>query len=404
MATKSKTYLWKGRDKAGKRHKNEIQAANEQLVRAYLRKQGIYATSVIEKPKSIFTIKGRIYNKQIMSFSRQVATMLKAGMPIVKTLSLIADGIQKPINFRELVKQLHHHIETGNSFSEALEQHPKQFDSLYIALVRAGEEAGKLDETMEKIAQTKEKAQRIKNKVKKALVYPSIVIAVAILVTTLLLTIVIPIFESFFSGFNSELPLPTLLVISASHIARDWGLLTSFLILGAIFAILILRQRNHRFHYWLANIGLNLPILGKLFRLSATARFSRTLSVLFESGLPLVKGLQTTAAATGNIVYEKACLQVAENVSYGTQLSFALQNTGLFDNFVIQMIEVGEESGSLETTLNNIANTYEEDLGFRVENFLTLLEPIVIGILSVIVGFLVIAMYMPIFTMGDIIG
>ncbi len=399
-----KTYLWKGTDKTGKRHKNEIQAANEQLARAYLRKQGIYATSVIEKPKSIINLKGNIQDKHIVRFSRQVETMLKAGMPMVKVLALIADGIQKPVRFRELVRQLQHDVENGNSFSESLAQFPKQFDQLYIALVRAGEEAGRLDEVMGKIAQSKEKSQRVKSKVKKALMYPSIVVIVAILVTTLLLTFVVPIFEDFFTGFDKSLPLPTQLVIEISHLVRDWGLLIFSILLGAFFIVLALKRRNRRFRYWLANIGLNLPVIGSFFRLSAIARFSRTLAVLFESGVPLIRGLQTTAAATGNVVYETACLQVADNVSQGTQLSFALQNTKLFDSFVIQMIAVGEESGSLESMLNNIANAYEENLDFRVDNFLTLLEPVIIAILSVIVGFLVIAMYMPIFTMGDVIG
>lgn len=405
MATQqSKTYLWKGRDKSGKLRKNEIEAVNEQVVRAYLRKQGIYATSVTEKPKSVIEFKGLIRDKHIVSFSRQMATMLKAGMPIVKALSLIADGIHKPQRFRELVQQLHDDVETGNSFSESLSRHPTHFNELYVALVRAGEEAGALDETMEKIAQTKEKAEAVKKKVKKALIYPSIVVLVAIAVTTVLLVKVIPIFENFFAGFNKELPTLTQLVISVSHMARDWGWLIVLILIAVIMMTLALRRKSRRFRRRLNTIGLKLPLFGRVFRISAIARFSRTLSVLFESGVPLVQGLQATASATGSIIYEESCLSAAQDVSQGAQLSFSLQNSELYDPFVTQMVNVGEESGSLGAMLSNVADYYEEDLDFRISGLTTLLEPLIIGILAVLVGILVISMYMPIFTMGDAIG
>lgn len=405
MATQqSKTYLWKGRDKSGKLRKNEIEAVNEQVVRAYLRKQGIYATSVTEKPKSVIEFKGLIRDKHIVSFSRQLATMLKAGMPIVKALSLIADGIHKPQRFRELVQQLHDDVETGNSFSESLSRHPTHFNELYVALVRAGEEAGALDETMEKIAQTKEKAEAVKKKVKKALIYPSIVVLVAIAVTTVLLVKVIPIFENFFAGFNKELPTLTQLVISVSHMARDWGWLIVLILIAVIMMTLALRRKSRRFRRRLNTIGLKLPLFGRVFRISAIARFSRTLSVLFESGVPLVQGLQATASATGSIIYEESCLSAAQDVSQGAQLSFSLQNSELYDPFVTQMVNVGEESGSLGAMLSNVADYYEEDLDFRISGLTTLLEPLIIGILAVLVGILVISMYMPIFTMGDAIG
>lgn len=405
MATQqSKTYLWKGRDKSGKLRKNEIEAVNEQVVRAYLRKQGIYATSVTEKPKSVIEFKGLIRDKHIVSFSRQMATMLKAGMPIVKALSLIADGIHKPQHFRELVQQLHDDVETGNSFSESLSRHPTHFNELYVALVRAGEEAGALDETMEKIAQTKEKAEAVKKKVKKALIYPSIVVLVAIAVTTVLLVKVIPIFENFFAGFNKELPTLTQLVISVSHMARDWGWLIVLILIAVIMMTLALRRKSRRFRRRLNTIGLKLPLFGRVFRISAIARFSRTLSVLFESGVPLVQGLQATASATGSIIYEESCLSAAQDVSQGAQLSFSLQNSELYDPFVTQMVNVGEESGSLGAMLSNVADYYEEDLDFRISGLTTLLEPLIIGILAVLVGILVISMYMPIFTMGDAIG
>lgn len=400
----AKTYIWRGKDKSGKIRKNEVVALNENLVRTYLQKQGITPISVAEKPKPIMESKGRITAKNIVSFSRQMATMLKAGMSVTKALSLIADGIVKPIRLREMIQDIHSEVESGNSFSVALAKYPVQFNDLYISLVSAGEEAGTLDETMEKIAENLEKSETIKKKVKKAMTYPIMVIIVAVVVTVILLVKVIPMFEGFFSGFGAELPPLTQFVVGISVAIREWGWIIPVILAIAIFAFIGYKKRNRKFQRAVNRFSFKLPILGGILKLGAMARYSRTLSVLFESGVPLVRGLNATAVATGSVIYEEAVNDIAKDVENGSQLNFAMQTTDKFDSFSIQMVGIGEESGNLGEMLANVADFYEEELDYKIDNLTTMIEPLIISFLALVVGTLVIAMYMPIFMMGDVIG
>lgn len=401
---KTKTYIWRGRDKTGQIRKNEVVAINEALVRTYLNKQGIIPISVIEKPKSLFETKGRITPKHIVGFSRQMATMLKAGMSVTQSLSLISEGISKPIRLREMIQNIQSQVESGNSLSVALSHYPVQFNDLYIALLAAGEESGTLDDAMDKVATSLEKSEAIKKKVKKSLTYPAIVIAVAIIVTIILLVKVIPVFEGFFANFGADLPLLTQMVIAVSKELRDWGWMIPVALIVLMIGFFWFKKRNRSFQRKVNRLAFRLPVLGGILKLAALARFSRTLSVLFESGVPLVKGLRTTAAATGSVVYEEALHTIANDVENGAQLNFSMQSSEKFDSFAVQMVAAGEESGNLGEMLDNVANVYEDELDYKIDNITTLIEPMVIAFLALIVGVLVIAMYMPIFMLGDIVG
>lgn len=405
-ATKKQTitYIWKGRDKNGKIRKNEINAINEQLVRTYLQKQGITPISVLEKPKPLYESKGKITAKHIVGFSRQMTTMLRAGMSVTKALSLITDGIRKPIRLREMLETIREDIENGSSFSEALSRHPVYFNDLYISLVSSGEEAGVLDDTMDKIATNLEKSETIKKKVKKAITYPTMVIIVAVGVTLVLLWKVVPTFEEFFESFDAELPFLTQQVVSVSRALRDWGFWIPIAIGFAIWLFFWYKKRNRSFQRRVNKFSFKIPVLGKILRIASMARFARTLSVLFESGVPLVKSLEATAPATGSVIYEEATIEINKDVENGAQLNFAMQNTEQFEPFAIQMVGIGEESGNLGDMLGNVAGYYEEELDYRIDNLTQMLEPLIISFIAIIVGTLVIAMYLPIFMLGDVVG
>jgi len=397
-------YKWSGRDNQGKIRRSEISALNEQLVRTYLKKQGITPISVFEKPKDLFESKGRIKSKHIVGFSRQMSTMLKAGMSVTKSLALVADGINKPLRLKEMVEDLKEEVEAGSTFSAALAKYPLQFDDLYVSLVTSGEEAGVLDSTMDKIATNQEKSQTVKRKVKKALTYPVIVVFAAIIVTAILLIKVIPVFEEFFADFGAELPALTQSVIGFSRALRSvWLLVFLVIFVAAICLFFYVKRRNRDLQRNVNKISFRLPILGDIMKLGAMARFARTLSVLFESGVPLVKSLGATAPATGSVIYEEATNDIQKDVENGAQLNFAMQSTDRFDTFAVQMVGIGEESGNLGEMLGNVATYYEEELDYKIDNLTTMLEPLIIGFLALVVGTLVIAMYMPIFKLADVV-
>ncbi|PID63727.1 MAG: 3-isopropylmalate dehydrogenase [Gammaproteobacteria bacterium] len=400
----TKTYVWRGKDKEGKIRKNEIQAANEQLIRSYLQKQGITPLSVSEKAKPLFESKGTIKTKHIVSFSRQMSTMLKAGMAVTKALDLVASGIIKPVSLREMIENIKEDIEGGSSFSDALGKYPVQFNDLYISLIRSGEDAGVLEGTMDKIATNMEKSETVKKKVKKAMTYPIMVIVAAIIVTAILLVKVIPVFEGFFQSFGAELPAITKMVVAISKALREWGYLIPLGLGVLIYIFLYVKKRNRQFQRNVNKFSFKIPIVGGILKLGAMARFARTLSVLFDSGVPLVKGLKATAPATGSVIYEEATNTITKDVENGAQLNFAMQNTERFEPFAIQMVGIGEESGNLGEMLANVANFYEEELDYRIDNLTTMIEPLIIGFLAGVVGTLVVAMYMPIFMLGDVVG
>lgn len=397
------TYIWRGRDKDGKIRKSEVPAANEQLVRTYLQKQGITPISVTEKPKPLYESKGTIKTKHIVSFSRQMTTMLRAGMPVTKGLELIADGVQKPVSLREMLEDIREDVEGGSSLSAALAKYPVQFNDLYISLVTAGEDAGVLDDTMDKIATNMEKSETIKKKVKKAMTYPAMVVLAAIVVTGILLIKVIPVFEGFFADFGAELPALTQMVIGFSQALRSWGWIIPVVFAVVIYFFFWYKKRNRDFQRAVNKFSFKIPILGAILKLGSMARFARTLSVLFESGVPLVKGLHSTAPATGSVIYEDATKEITKDVENGAQLNFAMQNTGKFEPFAVQMVGIGEESGNLGDMLANVADFYEEELDYRIDNLTTMLEPLIISFLAAVVGTLVIAMYLPIFMLGQIV-
>ncbi len=397
------TFLWEGKDRSGHFNKGELVSINMALAKAQLRKQGINATRVKRKPKSLLTMFGkRISPMDITLFTRQLATMLKAGVPMVQAFDIVADGAENP-SMQKLVLKIKQDIASGNSLSVVLRKHPKYFDALFCNLIEAGEQSGSLDIMLDRIATYKERMETLKGKVKKALFYPATVLFVAFVITIILLVKVVPEFEGIFKSFGAELPIYTKFVIYLSELAQQWWWMGFLLISLSIVGFFQLRQRSKRFAYLLDKYILKLPIIGKILEKAALARFSRTLATTFSSGVPLVEGMDSVAGATGNRVYVDTIQKVRESVATGQQLHFAMRTSGLFPNMVIQMVAVGEESGSLDEMLNKVADYYDEEVNNAVDNLTSLIEPIVMLVLGVLVGGLVMAMYLPIFKMASVL-
>jgi type IV pilus assembly protein PilC len=394
-------FNWEGRDRKGQKVKGRTVAANEQAVRGELRRQGIAATK-IKKQSTVTRSGGKVNSGDIAIFSRQLATMLGAGIPLVQAFEIIGAGHDKP-SMQKLLLEIKADIEGGTSLHEALGKHPLHFDDLYVNLTEAGEQAGALESLLDKIATYKEKTEAIKKKVKKALFYPTAVLVVALIVTTILLIFVIPQFESLFKGFGADLPAFTQMVINLSRFVQHNGVYIAIVLAlgGYAFGYFYKRSRNMR--EFLDRAMLKFPIIGPILNKAAIARFSRTLSTMFQAGVPLVEALESVAGATGNIVYENATMKIRDEVATGQRLQRAMENTGLFPNMVVQMIAVGEESGSLDTMSGKVAAFYEEDVDNAVDSMSSLLEPLIMAILGVLVGGLVIAMYLPIFKLGAVV-
>lgn len=392
-------FLWEGTDKRGIRVKGELRGPNPNLVRAELRRQGINPLRVKKKPKPLFTAGGNIVPKDIMLFTRQLCTMLASGIAIVQALDMLAKSAKKP-KLQKLIQEIKLDVEGGSSFGDALAKHPLYFNDLYVSLVRAGEEAGVLEVLLNKIAIYLEKAESIKAKVKKALLYPAIVILVGIVVTAFIMIFVIPTFESLFRDFGADLPAFTRLIINISHTFQDYWWLMLGIVGGGIYAFIQARKRIPAFRQMVDRYALKLPIFGSIFSLSANARFARTLSTMFAGGVPLVDAMTSVAGATGNYVYERAVLEMRDAVATGQQLNFAMRQTTLFPDMVIQMVAIGEEAGSLSEMLAKVADFYEEELDTTISAITTLIEPLVMAILGVLVGGLIVAMYLPIFKLG----
>jgi type IV pilus assembly protein PilC len=393
-------FAWEGRDKRGQRIRGKSLSVSEQALRADLRRQGITPTRVRKKSGSIAG--GKITAQDIALFSRQLATMLSAGIPLVQAFEICATGLEKA-SMQKLVREIKADIEAGISLHEALGRRPLHFDNLYVNLVEAGEHAGALDTLLDKIATYKEKTESIKKKVKKALFYPTAVLVVALIVTTVLLVYVIPQFEDLFKGFGADLPAFTQMVIGLSKFVRSEGPFLLAVVVGGIYAFLYTKKRSAAMREALDRLSLRIPIIGPILNKSAVARYARTLSTMFAAGVPLVEALQSVAGATGNIVYENAVLRMKDEVATGQRLQVAMENTGLFPNMVVQMIAVGEEAGALDTMSGKVASVYEEEVDNAVDSMSSLLEPLIMAILGVLVGGLVIAMYLPIFKMGSVV-
>ena len=403
MAKKSEkaqeVFTWAGTDGQGRKVTGEMEAQGPAYVRSILRREGINPRSVRKKPKSLFSKK--IKPKDISIASRQLATMLGAGLPIAQSYKAIAEGTDQP-KVREIFGAVRLDVESGTALSEALQKFPRQFDSLYTSLVAVGERSGNLDDLMDKVALYMENIEEIKAKVKGAMWYPAAVLAVGFIVSVLLLVFVIPQFEDLFSSFGASLPALTAIVIELSRSFRDLWLQIFGIIAGVIIIISMSYRRSEAMRHRVDRIALRLPIFGIILRKAAISRFARTLATMFGSGVPLVEGLESVAGATGNRVYSDACMSIREVVSGGQSLSSAMSQTGLFPPMVLQMTSTGEESGELENMLNKAADFYEREVREAVDNMSKLIEPIMISILGGLVGTLVVAMYLPIFKMGAI--
>ena len=398
---KQNAFLWVGTDRSGKKIRGKSVATSETAVRAELRKQGVVPSS-IKKQGGLFQGKGSVSPADIALFSRQLATMLQAGIPLVQAFEIVGAGHDNPA-MQRLILSIKQDLEGGTALAEALGKHPLYFDELYTNLVEVGEHSGSLDTLLDKVATYKEKTEAIKKKIKKALFYPAAVVVVAVIVTTILLIFVIPEFESLFQGFGADLPAFTRMVIDLSHFMQSYGIYLLAVVGGGIWAFLEAKKRSKPLRQAQDRLALKMPIVGDILVKAAIARFSRTLSTMFSAGVPLVEALESVAGATGNVVYEMAVLEMKDEVATGQRLQRAMENTGLFPNMVIQMIAVGEESGSLDAMSAKVADFYEADVDNAVDSMSSLLEPLIMAILGVLVGGLVVAMYLPIFKMGAVV-
>jgi type IV pilus assembly protein PilC len=393
-------FAWEGRDKRGARIKGRSLAPDEQSLRVELRRQGI-APSRIRK-QSTATRGGKVKTEDIAVFSRQLATMLAAGIPLVQAFEIVGNGSDKPA-MQKLILDIKTDVEAGTSLHESLAKHPLHFDDLFVNLVEAGEHAGALESLLDKIATYKEKTEALKKKVKKALFYPAAVMVVAVIVTVILLIFVIPQFEALFKGFGADLPAFTQMVINLSRFVQDKGIFLAIVLGAAVATFMYFKKRSKGMRMFLDRLSLKIPIIGPILNKSAIARYARTLSTMFAAGVPLVEALDSVAGATGNIVYENAVLKMKDEVATGQRLQRSMENTGLFPNMVIQMIAVGEESGSLDAMSAKVATFYEAEVDNAVDSMSSLLEPLIMAILGVLVGSLVIAMYLPIFKLGSVV-
>ena len=397
------TFVWEGTDKRGTKMKGEQQAKNANLLRAELRRQGITPRVVKTKPKPLFGGAGsKITAKEIAIFARQLATMMKSGVPIVQALEIIAGGQKNP-KMQKMVDALRADIAGGSSIYEAMSKHPVQFDELFRNLVRAGESAGVLETVLDTIATYKENTEALKGKIKKALFYPTMVIAVAIIVSAILLVFVVPQFEQVFQNFGADLPAFTQIIVNASRFMVSWWWLMLLILAGGIITGIFFFKRSLAFQHFVDRMLLKIPVIGQILHNAAIARFSRTLATTFKAGVPLVEALDTVAGATGNTVYEKAVHRIKGDVSVGYQVNMAMKQVNLFPHMVVQMTAIGEEAGALDTMLFKVAEFYEQEVNNAVDALSSLIEPMIMVFIGVVVGGMVIGMYLPIFKLAAVV-
>lgn len=403
-AAKANMYLWEGTDKSGKRVKGEMSGQSDALVKAVLRRQGVNPLKVRKKSKPLFGggSKGKITTKDITVFSRQLATMMSSGVPLVQAFEIVGRGHENPA-MQELIMAVKGDVEAGNNLTDSLRKHPKHFSDLYCNLVQAGEQAGILESILHKLAAYMEKTEALKSKVKSALFYPAAVIVVAFIIVTILMIFVIPQFQDLFSSFGADLPALTQLLIDTSKWFQSYWWLLIIGIGIAAFAFVEAKKRFPRFANFLDRMSLKLPVLGPILEKAAIARFSRTLETMFAAGTPLVEAMASVAGACGNIVYYNATMSMRDEISTGTQLQATMRESGLFPNMVVQMVAIGEESGSVDSMLGKVADWYEQEVDDAVGALTSLLEPIIMVFLGVVIGGIVIGMYLPIFKMGAVV-
>ncbi len=397
-------FVWEGTDKRGIKMKGEQLAKNANLLRAELRKQGINPGQVKPKPKPLFGAAGKpVSPKDIAFFSRQMATMMKSGVPIVSALDIIGSGHKNP-RMKKMVETIKADIEGGSSLYEAVSKHPVQFDELYRNLVRAGEGAGVLETVLDTVATYKENIEGLKGKIKKALFYPAMVVAVAIAVSAILLIFVVPQFEEVFRGFGAELPAFTQMIVAASRFMVSWWWLMLIVVIGAGVGFVMAYKRSPKMQHSMDRLILKVPVIGQIMHNSSIARFARTTAVTFKAGVPLVEALGIVAGATGNKVYEESVLRMRDDVSVGYPVNMAMKQTALFPHMVIQMTGIGEEAGALDAMLFKVAEYYEQEVNNAVDALSSLLEPMIMVFIGVVVGGMVIGMYLPIFKLGAVVG
>jgi type IV pilus assembly protein PilC len=404
QVSQMQVFTWVGIDKRGVKIKGEQVSKNASLVKAALRQQGINPQTVKPKAKPLFGKAGKaIKGRDIAIFSRQLATMMSAGVPMVQGFEIVAGGQTNP-RMKDMLTDIKTNIEGGSSLHESLAKYPVQFDELYCNLVKAGESAGVLDTVLDTIATYKENIESLKGKIKKAMFYPAIVIAVAILVSCILLMFVVPQFESVFKNFGADLPAFTQMLVNASRFMVSYWWLLLLIVVGTMVGLVMLYKRSDKFAHFIGRSLLKLPVVGNILRQSAIARFSRTLGVTFRAGVPLVEALDSVANATGSVVYNDAVKRIREDVAVGHQLQLAMRQTNLFPNMVVQMVAIGEEAGALDKMLFKVAEFYEEEVNNAVDALSSLLEPFIMVIIGVLVGGMVIGMYLPIFKLAAVVG
>ena len=403
-ATTTSSFSWEGKDKQGKVVKGQTTSTSIEAVKAELRKKGI-----TPKPGKIKKTKKKKSGKKITPndiavFSRQLATMMKAGVPLVQSFDIVGQGHDNP-NMAELILKIKISVEGGNTMAAAMAEHPLYFDDLFVNLVAAGEQSGALETLLDKIATYKEKTEALKKKIKKALTYPISVLVVAMIVSVILLVFVVPTFKEMFSSFGSELPAFTQMVVEMSEFMVADGWIVGLIGTAIFVTISQLKKRSRKFNEGLDKLYLKAPVISGLTHSSAVARFSRTLATMFAAGVPLVEAMDSVAGASGNVVYKKAILRIRDDIAQGTTLQSSLaQSPDLFPNMLVQMVGIGEESGALDEMLAKVAEYYEAAVDDAVDNMTTLMEPIIMSFLAVVIGGLVVAMYLPVFKMGDVVG
>ncbi|MCC6531847.1 MAG: type II secretion system F family protein [Burkholderiales bacterium] len=393
------TFSWVGQDKAGKTVRGEMRAGGEAQVQATLRRQGI---KVVRVRKQSLRRGGKITDKDITFFTRQLATMMKSGVPLLQAFDIVAKGHSNPA-VQRLLTDVKTEVETGSSLKQAFAKHPLHFDALFVNLVGAGEQAGILDTVLDRLATYKEKILAIKNKIKSALFYPIAVIVVAVIITAVIMIFVIPAFKTVFASFGADLPGPTLVVIAVSDFFVQYWFLMAAAIGGAIWAFFWTWKRSTKMQIVMDRMFLRLPIFGELIRKSAIARWTRTLATMFAAGVPLVEALDSVAGAAGNYEYFAATKKIQTEIATGTSLTVAMQNADVFPNMVVQMVSIGEEAGSLDSMLSKVADFYEAEVDDAVEALQSLMEPIIMVVLGTLIGGMVVAMYLPIFKMGQVV-
>lgn len=396
-------FKYTGTNRRGQKVNGETTSKSIELARAQLRKQGIIVDSIRAKPKPLFKMNKSIKALDIAIFVRQLATMMKAGVPLTQSFEIVADSLENP-SMKELVLKIKADIEAGSNFATALRKHPKYFDDLFCSLVESGEQSGALETMLERVATYKEKSELLKAKIKKAMKYPIAVIVVAIVVTAILLIKVVPVFAELFESFGAELPAFTQMVVGMSNFMASYYIPVFVVLGGIIIAFVQAKTHSKKFRDFLDRLALKMPIFGKIVYQAIIARFARTLSTTFAAGVPLIDALDSTAGATNNVIYYNATQRIKEDVATGQQLQFAMRSTNLFPSMVIQMVGIGEEAGSLEEMLDKVATYYENEVDNAVDGLTSLMEPMIMAFLGIVIGGLVIAMYLPIFQMGSVVG